>query len=64
MRNGDRDRSTIVAVTLMRDSSQRWVRTNCDFAAHLRGRIGHLLFLNEHRGRKLLKICEAIDWTR
>jgi len=35
-----------------------------DFAAHLRGRIGHLLFLNEHRGRKLLKIYEAIDWTR
>ncbi len=35
-----------------------------DFAAHLRGRIAHVLQLNPQRGRKLLQLYGQIDWTR
>ncbi|HEX6987275.1 MAG TPA: reverse transcriptase family protein, partial [Planctomycetaceae bacterium] len=33
-----------------------------DFAAHLRGRIAHVAMLNPHRGAKLLRMYEAIDF--
>ncbi|WP_437201658.1 reverse transcriptase family protein [Planctomicrobium sp. SH664] len=35
-----------------------------DFAAHLRGRIAHVMQLNPQRGRKLLAIYEQINWNR
>ncbi|MEW4527869.1 MAG: reverse transcriptase family protein [Maioricimonas sp. JB045] len=35
-----------------------------DFAAHLRGRIAHVMQLNPQRGQKLLAIFDQIDWTR
>lgn len=35
-----------------------------DFAAHLRGRIAHVMHLNLHRGRKLLALYQAIDWSK
>lgn len=34
------------------------------FAAHLRGRICHVTFLNEPRGQRLLALFERIDWKR
>ncbi|HID24514.1 MAG TPA: RNA-directed DNA polymerase, partial [Planctomycetaceae bacterium] len=35
-----------------------------DFAAHLRGRIAHVMQLNAHRGAKLMALYERIDWDR
>jgi RNA-directed DNA polymerase len=35
-----------------------------DFAAHLRGRIAHVLQLNPTRGEKLLALYDRIDWSR
>ena len=35
-----------------------------DFAAHLAGRIGHVLHLNPHRGAKLRELYNQIDWSR
>lgn len=35
-----------------------------DFAAHLRGRIAHVLQLNPARGEKLLALYHRIDWSR
>jgi RNA-directed DNA polymerase len=35
-----------------------------DFAAHLRGRIAHVLNLNRSRGEKLLELFGKIDWNR
>ncbi len=35
-----------------------------DFAAHLRGRIAHVLQLNPARGQRLLAIFQEIDWRR
>lgn len=35
-----------------------------DFAAHLRGRIAHVLQLNSARGQRLMAIFEKIDWHR
>lgn len=35
-----------------------------DFAAHLRGRIAHVLQLNTARGERLLEIYNRIDWRR
>lgn len=35
---------------------------DADFAAHLRGRIGHVLHLNPPRGRKLLALFARIKW--
>ncbi len=35
-----------------------------DFAAHLRGRIAHVLQLNPARGQRLMAIFEKIDWNR
>lgn len=35
-----------------------------DFAAHLRGRIAHVLQLNPARGQRLMAIFEKIDWHR
>lgn len=35
-----------------------------DFAAHLRGRIAHVLQLNAARGQRLLEIYNSIDWRR
>ncbi|QDU36553.1 Reverse transcriptase (RNA-dependent DNA polymerase) [Maioricimonas rarisocia] len=35
-----------------------------DFAAHLRGRIAHVMQLNRHRGEKLLAMYDQIDWAR
>jgi RNA-directed DNA polymerase len=34
-----------------------------DFAAHLRGRIAHVMHLNEARGAKLLEMYRKIDWN-
>lgn len=35
-----------------------------DFAAHLRGRIAHVSQLNPHRGEKLRRLFEQIQWLR
>ncbi len=35
-----------------------------DFAAHLRGRIAHVIQLNAARGNRLLEIYNGIDWRR
>lgn len=35
-----------------------------DFAAHLRGRVAHVLQLNADRGEKLLSIYNEINWRR
>ncbi len=35
-----------------------------DFAAHLRGRIAHVMHVNPNRGERLLEIFEQIDWRR
>jgi RNA-directed DNA polymerase len=35
-----------------------------DFAAHLRGRIAHVIQLNAARGKRLLEIYNGIDWRR
>jgi hypothetical protein len=35
-----------------------------NFAAHLHGRIAHVLQLNRRRGEKLLAIYAKIDWTK
>ena len=35
-----------------------------DFAAHLRGRIAHVLQLNRAKGQRLLKAYLLIDWSR
>lgn len=35
-----------------------------DFAAHLRGRIAHVLQLNSSRGNRLLALYQQIDWRR
>lgn len=35
-----------------------------DFAAHLRGRIAHVLSVNPERGRKLLETFHKINWSR
>lgn len=35
-----------------------------DFAAHLRGRVAHVLNLNRARGEKLLALYNKIDWNR
>ncbi|MCA9112286.1 MAG: RNA-directed DNA polymerase, partial [Planctomycetaceae bacterium] len=35
-----------------------------DFAAHLAGRIGHVLHLNPARGAKLRELYNRIDWSR
>ncbi|MCA8999276.1 MAG: RNA-directed DNA polymerase, partial [Planctomycetaceae bacterium] len=35
-----------------------------DFPAHLRGKIAHVMLLNEDRGLKLLEIYHRIDWSR
>lgn len=35
-----------------------------NFAAHLRGRISHVLWLNAEKGEKLMAIYEGIDWSR
>ncbi len=35
-----------------------------DFAAHLAGRIGHVLHLNPQRGAKLRQLYAQIDWSR
>lgn len=35
-----------------------------DFAAHLRGRIAHVNYLNPPRGAKLLEMYAGIDWRR
>ena len=35
-----------------------------DFAAHLRGRIAHVIQLNGDRGQKLMTLFEMIDWRK
>lgn len=35
-----------------------------DFAAHLRGRVMHVMQINPNRGEKLLRLYDQIDWTR
>ena len=35
-----------------------------DFAAHLRGRIAHVLQLNRSRGQRLMEIFQKIDWRQ
>jgi hypothetical protein len=35
-----------------------------DFAAHLRGRIAHVMQLNAVRGQRLLAVYEKINWSR
>ena len=35
-----------------------------DFAAHLRGRVSHVLWLNAAKGEKLMAIYDGIDWSR
>lgn len=37
---------------------------HADFAAHLRGRIGHFLSVNRERGEKLRVLFQQIDWGR
>jgi RNA-directed DNA polymerase len=37
---------------------------HADFAAHLRGRIGHFLSVNPERGEKLRLLFQQIDWGR
>lgn len=39
-------------------------KQHANFAEHLRGRIAHVLQLNETRGQKLLEIYKRIDWSR
>lgn len=44
-------------------STQNHVKVE-DFAAHLRGRISHVAFLNPQRGEKLWDLFRRIDWGR
>jgi hypothetical protein len=35
-----------------------------DFGAHLRGRGAHAMQISPRRGAKLLKLYQAIDWSK
>jgi hypothetical protein len=59
----DRLKATLTNCVRLGPSTQNRLAVD-DFAAHLRGRIAHVLQLNAARGQKLLEIYNAIDWQR
>ena len=62
---GDYDRLKAILTNCVRLGPSTQNRSAVDdFAAHLRGRIAHVLQLNPQRGQKLLTIFQTIDWRR
>lgn len=62
-RDFDRLKATLTNCVRRGPSTQNHDRLP-EFAAHLRGRIAHVMNLNSARGEKLLSLFEQIDWNR
>lgn len=61
----DFDRLKAILHNCVKHGPQGQNRDNVpDFSAHLRGRIAHILHLNEARGTALLEIYQRIDWSK
>jgi retron-type reverse transcriptase len=61
----DFDRLKAILTNCVRQGPRSQNRENHpDFGAHLRGKVAHMMHVSPRRGAKLLKLYQAIDWSR
>ena len=65
IKRADYDRLKAILTNCVRLGPSTQNRDNVDdFAAHLRGRVAHVMQLNAERGQRLLALYQQINWQR